>query len=79
MSPRPKGTDRFAEKIAGLLEADKGIREWWTDRSQMPEKEAAKAARNNDPTHLYLDEGGNDLIVVTVRRVPKPKGYKNDG
>lgn len=62
----------FAEKIAGLLEADKAITEWWTDRDNLTEIAAKRANEANDPCHLYVDEGGPQLVVITVQRIDRP-------
>lgn len=62
-----------AVEIAELMNADKIVVEWWTDREAMTDAERRKANERDEPCHLYVDDGGKDLMVVTVRRMPKPK------
>ena len=64
-----------ADEIAGLLEADKLTKSWWTDRESMTTAAQAKANERNDPCYLYVDDGDSDtLMCVTVQRVPRPEG-----
>lgn len=65
-----------AEEIAELLNADSLVKAWWTDRQAMSYKARTEANKSDDPCYLYVDDGGDDLMCVTVQRVPKPDDYE---
>ena len=78
MPPRTKSNFRWATKVAGLLEADKGIKRWFTNRDSMIERAQRYAESKNEPVHLYIDEGPNmdEFVVITIQRQKKPEDYK---
>ncbi len=70
----------MAELLGELIEAGGFVRSWWTDRDYLSTAKRNAANVNNAASSLYIDVGlGDELLCVTVQRVPRMEPPDGDG